>query len=212
MGAVFFDSRPGGSPALAALLVRGVLHKKSRVLDVCCGLGPDSFLLAQAGVEDVLGVDEDRDQIAEANERAEALDLACRFRRLDLPTDFFTKKLRANYYDAVIDTLGAENVIRGPKDQYSATRARKFVTGIARVLKDGGLWIHHARHFHPRRLRGAGTIFPKGSAEYFKLGSAYPTHLAEYRPEDHGDEDREGGLVPAIASVYFAIAVRRARR
>lgn len=208
MGDVIFYGRPGGSPALAALLAANVLKPESVVLDLCCGKGVDSMLLARGGVNSVLGVDGDRDAIRFARERAEENGLSCRFRRMDLPEDLW--KLREGGFDAVIDTLGSHNVFTRDRG-VNRRRERQLVEAIAYVLKDDGLWIGHFRHGHDDDVT-ARKVFPVGTAQHFTLGPVHRTHLAEFHEEELSSVEQEfADNYMAIAYVQFGIAKRKRR-
>lgn len=209
MDGVPFYARPGGSPALAALLAAQVLKPDSVVLDLCCGTGVDSMLLARGGVKSVLGVDGDRAAIRFATDRAKKNRLPCRFRPMDLPQGL--SKLREGSFDAVIDTLGSHNVFTSDRG-VNRRREQQLVEAIAYVLKDGGLWIGHFRHRHdddvtPRK------VFPVGTARYFVRGAVHRTHLAEFHEEELSSVEQEfADNYMAIAYVQFGIATRKRRR
>lgn len=197
---IAYEGRPGPSPVFAALLAAQVIRPGVRVLDLACGNGVDSLLLARSGAGYVRGFDEDASLIAEANRAARRYRVhrVARYERRKLPAHLAS--VAEASFDIVIDTMGSANLPR-------PTRVAGLV---ARVLVDGGRWILHERHDHDRRV-AAATLFPPRAERYFHLSRALPTHLAEYRREDHGDFDRPVGRVPAIASVYVAIATRRNR-
>jgi SAM-dependent methyltransferase len=100
--AAFFDELSKRAPSTDALEFRpgtvegnlgamfdwlGDLHGK-RVLDLCCGTGTTSLLLAQSGAEEVVGCDVSDSSLDVARGRAAALDAAHRpsFVRQDLET------------------------------------------------------------------------------------------------------------------------------
>lgn len=209
MDGVRFYGRPGGSPALAALLAARVLKPESVVLDLCCGKGVDSMLLARGGVSSVLGVDGDRDAVRFARDRAEQNGLSCRFRPMNLPKDLW--QLHEGSYDAVIDTLGSHNVFTSDRG-VNRRREKQLVAALAHLLKDDGLWIGHFRHRHDDEVT-ARKVFPVGTAEHFTLGPVHRTHLAEFHEEELSSVEQDfADNYMAIAYVQFGIATRKPRR
>jgi len=86
----------GNSAANHVTAIEGLasLHPGHRILDLACGFGRHSLLLAQKGY-DVLGFDQSGDYIAIANSEAERLNLTVDFqqgdmRQLDMPEEFDT--------------------------------------------------------------------------------------------------------------------------
>lgn len=95
----------------------------TRVLDVACGTGNTAIPAAQAGAK-VIGVDIASNLIAQARERAQAVNLNCEFRegdaeQLDFPTESF---------DVVISVFGA----------MFAPRPDRVAAELLRVCRPGG--------------------------------------------------------------------------
>ncbi len=223
MSEVLFARRPGGSPAIAALLAVGTIRRDARVLDICCGEGEDSLLLACGGLTGIVGVDNNPDCVRAAQETAKQHKLpkkTLEFRKQNVWA--LLKKCPSGSIDVVIDTLGARNITEDDDarpDRRGEKGERRFAVEIARVLADKGLWLAHVRDDHrnrrPYATRPASKLFPTGAADHFDLRLAYPTHLAEYAEECEACGKRKEKLEEEFAlhlgEVYFAIARRKSR-
>jgi len=126
---------PGSVDALAAApreaaaawkLLR--LKRGSRLLDLCCGTGRHSILLARRGAS-VLGVDRTREYLAEARRRAGALK-NCRFAEGDMRRLPFEGE-----FDAVMNLWTSFGYFEKESDDI------KTLKGVARALKPGGLFL-----------------------------------------------------------------------
>lgn len=104
------------------------LKKGSRVLDLCCGTGRHSILLARRGAS-VLGVDRTRAYLEEARRRAGALK-NCAFAEGDMRRLPFKGE-----FDAVMNLWTSFGYFEKESDDL------KTLKGIARALKPGGLFL-----------------------------------------------------------------------
>lgn len=113
--------------AAAAWTLLG-LKKGSRVLDLCCGTGRHSILLARRGAS-VLGVDRTEEYLATARRRAGALK-NCRFARGDMRHLPFEGE-----FDAVINLWTSFGYFEKESDDL------KTLKSVTRALKPGGLFL-----------------------------------------------------------------------
>lgn len=126
---------PGSVDALAAAPREAAaawkllnLKRGSRVLDLCCGTGRHSILLARKGAS-VLGVDRTRAYLDEARRRAGALK-DCRFAEGDMRRLPFEGE-----FDAVMNLWTSFGYFEKESDDL------KTLKGVARALKPGGLFL-----------------------------------------------------------------------
>ena len=220
-----FGRRPSGSPAIAALLAAGVIRPQDRVLDMCCGEGPDSLLLACSGVESVLGIESVASARATASRVARIHEVSQNVRFVGGDLLEHLKRLQPESFHVLVDTLAFENAKQMKGGQWLtnartvAKRERVLVREIARVIAPGGIWIAHTRtqsHFgrRPFSAMEPSAVFPADAERYFDLSYAYPSHLAEFHRRDAADDDDgterpgEEGLRREFGTVYVGVARR----
>lgn len=104
------------------------LKKGARLLDLCCGTGRHSLLLARRGAV-VLGVDKTPAYLAEARRAAAGLP-NCRFVRGDMRRLPFQGQ-----FDAAINLWTSFGYLAKASDDQAV------LTGVARALKPGGLFL-----------------------------------------------------------------------
>jgi len=126
---------PGSVDALAAAPREAAaawkllgLKKGSRVLDLCCGTGRHSILLARRGAS-VLGVDRTAEYLATARRRAGALK-NCAFAEGDMRRLPFKGE-----FDAVMNLWTSFGYFEKESDDL------KTLKSVARALKPGGLFL-----------------------------------------------------------------------
>jgi SAM-dependent methyltransferase len=135
----FFDPRfytPSDERHLAAapgevrFLVKALgLRKGTRLLDLCCGVGRHSLLLAKRGVE-VTGVDYSIPYLLEARRKAREMGLNIDFQREDMRNLRFRDR-----FDAAINLFTSFGYFDKQADNLQALK------GVARALKPGGLFL-----------------------------------------------------------------------
>ncbi len=119
--------RAVGESAFIAKALR--LKKGAKILDLCCGPGRHSVLLAKKGFE-VTGLDFSREYLAEASARARKAGVKVRLIRADM------RKLKFNReFDAVINMFTSFGYFPGFGDDLNVLK------GIKRALKPGGLFL-----------------------------------------------------------------------
>jgi SAM-dependent methyltransferase len=117
------------APAEAAAVWKALkLKRGSRVLDLACGTGRHSILLARRGAS-VLGVDKTPSYVVEARRRA-ASTKNCRFALGDMRRLPFE-----NEFDGAINLWTSFGYFAKPSDDLRALK------GVARALKPGGLFL-----------------------------------------------------------------------
>ena len=114
-------------PILVEYLQAGLLPK-GRALDVCCGAGTNTIYLAQNGYE-VTGIDISRTAIEIAKKKAAAADVSMNF----LNESFIELPFSDGEFDFVWDM--------GCFHHVEIQDRRKFIAGINRVLKPGGVYM-----------------------------------------------------------------------
>jgi len=126
---------PGAPEALAAAPPEAAavwkalkLKRGSRVLDLACGTGRHSILLARRGAA-VLGVDKTPSYLEEARRRAASIK-NCRFALGDMRRLPFE-----NEFDGAINLWTSFGYFAKPSDDLKALK------GVARALKPGGLFL-----------------------------------------------------------------------
>lgn len=105
------------------------LKKGSEILDLCCGPGRHSILLAKRGFA-VTGLDFSKDYISEAKKKAGKSGLKIDFLRGDMRNIKFTGE-----FDAVINLFTSFGYFQKLSDDI------KVLKGIHRALKPGGLFL-----------------------------------------------------------------------
>jgi len=115
------------SEAAAAWTLLG-LKRGARLLDLCCGTGRHSILLARRGAS-VLGVDRTPAYLTEARRRAGKLE-NCRFAQGDMRRLPFEGE-----FDAVMNLWTSFGYFEKESDDL------KTLKGVARALKPGGLFL-----------------------------------------------------------------------
>lgn len=119
--------RAAGESVFIARVLR--LKKGAKILDLCCGPGRHSILLAKRGFE-VTGLDFSREYLSQASVRARKAGVKVRLLRADM------RKLEFNgEFDAVINMFTSFGYFPKFGDDL------KVLKGIKRALKPGGLFL-----------------------------------------------------------------------
>lgn len=170
-----------GSPELMALLAEGAISAGDRVLDLGCGAGPESVLLAAAGCR-VLGIDRSLTGLSRARDRQLAADLSIDWVRGDVAA----LPLASASIAAAID--------RGCLHVLSRSRRPGYARSVARVLVSGGLLL----------LRGAAAddeeagVLGLGAAELDRL---FPSTCFERGPRVPLALVADGGCLEGVMAV-----------
>jgi len=125
------------------------------VLDLACGTGYGSMLLASAGAKSVIGIDRSDDAITYASTNYVAKNL--KYRRGDAQ--------RVELSDGCMDAVVSFETIEHLPDDVG------YLKEVRRVLRPGGLYVVSTPD---RRLSGAKARFGKGS----------PFHVREYSRDE----------------------------
>lgn len=169
-----------------------------RVLDVACGTGYGSAMLAAGGATAVTGVDRDLSAI-DAAERT-VLDRRCRFQVGDATALPFA----AGSFDVVVSFETIEHI----------AEERAYLREMRRMVRPGGLFLVSTPNrvvMNPGRTIGDGSFNPHHVREYDRaefverLGYHF-THVALFgqSPYDRGYV----GALSALARVHWLAAVR----
>lgn len=182
-----YTTRPGPSPALAALVVAGAITPRESVLDVGCGKGRDAVALARWGFHHVTGVDDNARELAAARAYARRAGASVGFVKgdaLDLPA-----VVGDHRFDVALDTLFTNNL--------SDEDVARFATGLAKVLSPGGRVVVCYR---VRANVPDDDPLPPGYERRFRFGRALRTQLPE---------ERQGRAARDWAQVLVAVGVLR---
>jgi ubiquinone/menaquinone biosynthesis C-methylase UbiE len=114
-------------PLLVDLVERGII-KPGKVLDLCCGAGSNTVFLAEKGFS-VTGIDISSKAIEYARDKAGRANVEIEF----LVQNFLKLPFEDGYFDFVFD-MGCFHHVT-PRDR------ERFVGGVHRVLKVGGLYL-----------------------------------------------------------------------
>jgi len=112
------------------------LSKDEKVLDLACGVGRHSLVLARRGFKHVVGLDFTQAYIKEAIAKAEDEDLAVEFVHGDMKDLPFADES----FDAVFNIYTSFGYFADERDN------EKVVKEIARVLKPGGRFLQDVVH------------------------------------------------------------------
>lgn len=114
-------------PMLVEFIEKGLI-KKGKALDLCCGAGTNTVYLAEKGFE-VTGIDISPTAVEIAKKKAEKANAKIDFN----VQNFVDLPFRDELFDFVFD-MGCFHHVE-PEDR------QKFIRGVHRVLKDGGLYM-----------------------------------------------------------------------
>ena len=114
-------------PLLVEFIEKGLI-KKGKALDLCCGAGTNTVYLAEKGFE-VTGIDISPTAVDIAKEKAEQANAKINFS----VQNFVELPFRDELFDFIFD-MGCFHHVE-PEDR------EKFIGGVHRVLKDGGLYM-----------------------------------------------------------------------
>ena len=114
-------------PLLVEFIEKGLI-KKGKALDLCCGAGTNTVYLAEKGFE-VTGMDISPTAVDIAKEKAEQANAKITFS----VQNFVELPFRDELFGFIFD-MGCFHHVE-PSDR------EKFIRGIHRVLKDGGLYM-----------------------------------------------------------------------
>jgi SAM-dependent methyltransferase len=170
-----FKGRPGVSPALAALIALGEVRPADRILEVGCGDARELALLAQWGFRSLTGIDRDPEQLRRARLRVAKRGVATSVRLLRGEADDLDALLGRERFDVALDNLLVNNLEPGREEA-------RYVRGVARHLRRGGLFVVHCRAEAASENRPPGDLRPPaGFARHFCALPSVQTHLPEIR-------------------------------
>lgn len=128
---ILFDEQRHSNAKVELENVVGLLkiQKDERILDLCCGTGRHSLILARQGL-DVVGIDRTASFIGKARQKAEQDNL-----KVDFVVDDMKEFCRPNSFDVVMNLFGSFGYFEDPADD------RQVVRNMYASLRPGGRFL-----------------------------------------------------------------------
>jgi SAM-dependent methyltransferase len=151
------------------------MRRSARVLDIGCGDAVDLAALRGLRYRNLVGIDDDDEQLDAATKRLEG---AVQLEHGRVPPAL--RRFERGAFDVILDTLTSQNVLRG---------RRELTHELARLVVPGGLWIAQIRSPVTRRdfaeERLATSLLPPEADAFFAWSPGVATHLVEYADQHH---------------------------
>jgi len=166
--------------------VEGVLRMlnispPAKILDLCCGFGRHSLVLAQSGF-DVTGLDLSERFLAHARRKAEMLDIKISLEQRDM-----REIQHENEFDAVINLFTAFGFFHTEEEDL------KVLEGVAKALKPEGQFIIdsinrdyviHSGQWQRWNIENGTAILEERFFDFFKSRLEIVHHLVNHKTQD----------------------------